>query len=59
MDGAASSWASARASPKSGATCRAFVARIAENGETRAVQGDACEKAGGVTLSDTAPLRGV
>ena len=44
---------------KAGATCRAFVARINDNGENRAMQGDACEKAGDVTLSDAAPLRGV
>jgi surface antigen len=44
---------------KGGATCRAFIARIAENGESRAVQGNACEKSGEVTLSDAAPLRGV
>src|SRR4051794_3479599 len=30
---------------RAGATCRAFVARIGENDATRAVQGDACEKA--------------
>lgn len=44
---------------KGAATCRAYVARISENGDSRAVQGDACEKAGQVTLSDAAPLRGV
>ena len=44
---------------KSGATCRAFVARIGGDGDTRAVQGDACEKAGAVTISDGAPFRGV
>jgi surface antigen len=44
---------------KAGATCRAFVARINDNGESRAMQGDACEKAGDVTLTAAAPLRGV
>ncbi|MDE3177136.1 MAG: hypothetical protein KGM15_13625 [Pseudomonadota bacterium] len=44
---------------KGGAACRAFVARIAEDGEVRAVQGDACEKAGAVTISGGAPFRGV
>ncbi len=44
---------------RAGATCRAFVARIGEDGETRAVQGDACEKAGAVTISGGAPFRGV
>ncbi len=44
---------------KGGATCRAYIARISENGESRAAQGDACEKAGQVTLSAGAPLRGV
>jgi surface antigen len=44
---------------KGGATCRAFVARIADNGESRATQGDACEKAGDVTVSDAAPVKGV
>jgi hypothetical protein len=44
---------------RSGATCRAFVARINENGESRAVQGDACDKAGAVTLSNATPFGGV
>ena len=44
---------------KGGATCRAFVARVVESGAARAAQGDACEKAGAVTLSDAAPLKGV
>jgi surface antigen len=44
---------------KGGATCRAFVARIADNGDSRAVEGDACEKAGDVTLSNAAPFKGV
>jgi surface antigen len=41
---------------KSGANCRAFVARISDNGAAREVQGSACEKAGDVTLSDAGPL---
>jgi surface antigen len=44
---------------RGGATCRAFVAKISDNGEEREVQGSACEKAGDVTLSDAAPFKGV
>lgn len=44
---------------RSGATCRAIVARIVDSSENRAVQGEACEKAGAVTLSDAGPLKGV
>lgn len=41
---------------KGGATCRAFVARISDNGTGREVEGSACEKAGDVTVSDAGPL---
>jgi surface antigen len=44
---------------RGGATCRTFLARIVDNGDERAMQGSACEKAGDVTLSDAAPLKGV
>ena len=44
---------------RAGAACRAFVARIDGDGDPRAVQGDACEKAGAVTISGGAAFRGV
>ena len=40
------------------ATCRAFVARIRDGEDSRAVSGSACEKAGAVTLSDVGPFKG-
>jgi hypothetical protein len=44
---------------RDGGVCRAFVARIRDGGEAKAVQGAACEKAGVVTISDAGPFRGV
>ena len=44
---------------RGGATCRAFLARIGEDGETRAMEGAACMKAGEVTISDAAPFKGL
>jgi hypothetical protein len=44
---------------RNGSTCRAIVARILEGDASRTAQGDACEKAGAVTLTDAAPLKGV
>lgn len=44
---------------RSGATCRAFVARINEDGDARAVDGAACEKSGEVTVSDAALFKGL
>lgn len=41
---------------RGGATCRAFVARISENGTAKDVEGSACEKAGDVTVSDAGPF---
>ena len=41
---------------KGGATCRAFVARIRDSEAARDVEGSACEKGGGVTLSDAGPF---
>jgi surface antigen len=41
---------------KDGATCRAFVARITDNGTGRDVEGSACEKAGEVRVSDAGPF---
>ena len=41
---------------RGGATCRAFVARISDNGTPRDVEGSACEKAGDVTVSDAGPF---
>ena len=45
--------------PRGGATCRAFVARINDKDREQDAQGAACEKGGEVTLSDTAPFKGV
>ena len=44
---------------RAGANCRAFVAKISEDGDARNVQGAACEKAGAVTISDAAPFKGL
>jgi len=41
---------------KDGATCRAFVARISDNGAEREVEGSACEKGGDVRVSDAGPF---
>ncbi len=41
---------------RGGATCRAFVARISDQGTPRDVEGSACEKAGDVTVSDAGPF---
>jgi surface antigen len=44
---------------KGGATCRAFVAKIGDDRDTRIAQGAACLKADEVTISEAAPFKGL